>query len=90
MFVLLGRYTEGRNRPLLAKLNCSCDVLSILTSRQKLVQSETPGVFIKPHQSPYERSTEAYFVTSKGSYLSNRALTKKTLKFVATAFSSGR
>ena len=53
--VRLGRYTEGRNCPLLAKLNRSCDVLS----RQKLVQSETPGVFIKPHQSPYERSTEA-------------------------------
>ena len=57
--VRLGRYTEGRNRPLLAKLNRSCDVLSILASRQKLVQSETPGVFIKPHQSPLERSTEA-------------------------------
>ena len=57
--VRLGRYTEGRNRPLLAKLNRSCDVLSILASRQKLVQSETPGVFIKPHQSPHERSTEA-------------------------------
>ena len=52
-------YTEGHNRPLLAKLNRSCNVLSILASRQKLVQSETPGVFIKPHQSPYERSTEA-------------------------------
>ena len=57
--VRLGRYTEGRNHPLLAKLNRSCDVLSILASWQKLVQSETPGVFIKPHQSPYERSTEA-------------------------------
>ena len=57
--VRLGRYTEGHNRPLLAKLNRSCDVMSILASRQKLVQSETPGVFIKPHQSPYERSTEA-------------------------------
>ena len=51
--VRLGRYTEGRNRPLLAKLNRSCDVLSILASRQKLAQSETPGVFIN------ERSTEA-------------------------------
>ena len=57
--VRLGRYTEGRNCPLLAKLNRSCDVLSILASQQKLVQSETPGVFSKPHQSPLERSTEA-------------------------------
>ena len=57
--VRLGSYTEGRNRPLLAKLNRSCDVLSILTSRQKLSQSNTPRVFIKPHQSPIERTTEA-------------------------------
>ena len=57
--VRLGRYTEGRNCPLLAKLNRSCDVLSILASQQKLVQSETPGVFMKPHQSPLKRSTEA-------------------------------
>ena len=54
--VRLCRNTEGHNRPLLAKLNRSCDVLSILASRQRLVQS---GVFIKPHQSPHERSTEA-------------------------------
>ena len=53
--VRLGRYMP----PLPSKLNHSCDVMSILASRQKLVQSETPGIFIKPHQSPYERSTEA-------------------------------
>ena len=87
--VRLGRYTEGRNRPLLAKLNRSCDVLSILASRQKLVQSETPGVFIKPHQSPLERSTEATLLRQR-KLLVESGTAKKTLEFVATAFSSGR
>ena len=57
--VKLGSYTEGRKRPLLAKLDHSCDVLSILASWQQLLQSKTPRVFIKPHQSPHERYTEA-------------------------------
>ena len=57
--VRLGSYTEGRNRPSLVKLNRSCDALSILANRHKLLQSSTPVVFIKPHQSPHERSTEA-------------------------------
>ena len=57
--VRLGRYTEGRNQPLLVKLNRSCDALSILANRHKLLQSSTPVVFTKPHQWPHERSTEA-------------------------------
>ena len=57
--VRLGSYTEGCNRPLLVKLNRSCDTLSILANRHKLLLSSTPVVFIKPHQSPHERSTEA-------------------------------
>lgn len=55
--VRLGSYTERRNPPLLIKLNHSCDVLSILPNRHKLLQSST--VFIKPYQSPHDRSTEA-------------------------------
>ena len=87
--VRLDRYSEGRNCPLLAKLNRSCDVLNILASRQKLVQSETPGVFIKP-TSPHMKGLLKLLCYVKGSYLSNRAQPKKILKFVATAFSSGR
>ena len=53
----LGKYTEGRNRPTLMKLNRSWDVLSILANRSKL--ASTPEVSIKPHQSPKERATES-------------------------------
>lgn len=55
----LGSYTEGRNQPLLVMLNRSCDSLSILANQHKLLQSSTSVVFIKPHQSPHEKSTEA-------------------------------
>ena len=88
--VRLGSYTEGRNRPLLVKLNRSCDALSILANRHKLLQSSTPVVFIKPHQSPHERSTEATLLYAKGSYSSSQVLTKKISEFVVIAFLSKR
>ena len=83
--VRLGSYTERRNPPLLIKLNHSCDVLSILPNRHKLLQSST--VFIKPYQSPHERFTEATLLRQR-SYSSIQVQTKKILEFVVIAFLS--
>ena len=83
--VRLGSYTERRNPPLLIKLNHSCDVLTILPNRHKLLQSST--VFIKPYQSPHERFTEATLLRQR-SYSSSQVQTKKILEFVVIAFLS--
>ena len=80
---------EGCNRPLLVKLNHSCDELSILANRHKLLQSSTPTVFFKPHQSPHERATEATLLHQR-KLLIESGSDKKILEFVLTAFSSKR
>ena len=77
--VRLGRYTESRNRPLLAKLNRSCDVLSILARLLEYLLNPT---------SPPMKGPLKLLCYVKGGYLSNRAQTKKILQFVETAFSS--
>ena len=55
--VRLGKYDESRNRPVLAHLNRTCDVSNVLSNRHKLFT--TPGISVKPHQSPKERATES-------------------------------
>ena len=55
--VRLGKYSDTRCRPILAKLSRSYDVSSILANRGKLASN--PGISIKPDMTPQERVTES-------------------------------
>ena len=65
--IRLGRYSEDRCRPMLVKLNRSCDVFSTLANRYKLTKSS--GVYIKAHQSKKERVTELTLLRQRWSLL---------------------
>ena len=53
----LGKYSNDRHRPVLAKLIRSCDVSNILANRRKL--SNLRGISIKPLMTSKERRTES-------------------------------
>ena len=59
----LGRFTAGRNWPILVKMSRSCEVSSILSQRRKL--QSCPGIFIKPDMSPTERKIESLLMTER-------------------------
>ena len=58
--VRLGKYSDTKCRPILAKLSRSHDVSLILATRGKLASN--PGMSVKPDMTPQERATEINFV----------------------------
>lgn len=65
----LGRYRDDRHRPVLVKLNRSCDVQSILSNRRVL--SSRPGISIKPDLSPEERTIESLLLKERRSLINS-------------------
>ena len=53
----LGKFTDEKHRPILAKLSRSCEVSSILSNRGKL--NSKPGISIKPDMTRGEREIES-------------------------------
>ena len=65
----LGKFSEShtRPRPILVKLNCKRDVISILTNRTKLAT----GIFVKPDMSLQERKVEALILKERRSLINS-------------------
>ena len=58
--VRLGKYSDTKCHPILAKLSRSHDVSLILATRGKLASN--PGMSVKPDMTPQEGATEINFV----------------------------
>ena len=61
--IRLGKYSDGRKRPLLVRLIRSCEAMHALSQGHKL--SKRPGVFIKPDLSPEERSVQSLLLRER-------------------------
>ena len=64
----LGKYNQGRNRPILVKLTCAHESASILGNRRKL--ADKPGISIKPDMTKEQRQVESLLLKER------RALTE--------------
>lgn len=63
----LGKFSEGKCRPILVKMSRSCEVSSILSQRRKL--NECPGIAIKPDMNPSERKLESLLMSKRWEYI---------------------
>ena len=77
--IRLGKYNSesSRARPILVQLTRSCDVVNILSNRNKLPSSSY--ISIKPHMSKFERTTELTLLRQRRS-LVEQGTDKKSIK----------
>ena len=59
----LGKFSENKCRPILAKMSRTCEVSSILRQRRKL--KTCPGISIKPDMTPSERKVEFLLMSER-------------------------
>lgn len=65
----LGKFCDGKTRPVLVKLTRSADVVSILSNRHKLVSLR--GIYIKPDLNPQDRKVESLLLKERWSLIQN-------------------
>ena len=70
----LGKYSDTKHRPILAKLSRSCDVLSILSKRAKL--ADMPGISIKPDMSKEQRKVESVLLYERRKLIQSGIVSK--------------
>jgi len=73
----LGKYVNGKRRPILTRLVRSCDVQSILSKRSRL--KDLPSIRIKPDMSKQERKVESLLLKERRQLI-NSGQDRKSIK----------